>query len=79
MPIEDEGAEVMELTEQGFYEIRAQGRDADPAAVVMRADPPSTSPMAIAAGREAGRCSARSIAVGDQMWARFLVELLEGG
>jgi hypothetical protein len=32
--LDGEGPEVLELTEQGFYEIRAQGRDAEPAAVV---------------------------------------------
>jgi hypothetical protein len=32
--LDGEGPEVLELTEQGFYEIRAQGRDADPAVVV---------------------------------------------
>ena len=32
--LDGEGPEVLELTEQGFYEIRAQGRDAQPAVVV---------------------------------------------
>jgi hypothetical protein len=32
--LDGEGPDVLELTEQGFYEIRAQGRDAEPAAVV---------------------------------------------
>ena len=32
--LDGEGPEVLELTEQGFYEIRAQGRDADPSVVV---------------------------------------------
>ena len=32
--LDGEGPEVLELTEQGFYEIRAQGRDAEPAVVV---------------------------------------------
>jgi hypothetical protein len=32
--LDGEGPEVLELTEQGFYEIRAQGRDAEPSVVV---------------------------------------------
>jgi hypothetical protein len=32
--LDGEGPDVLGLTEQGFYEIRAQGRDADPAVVV---------------------------------------------
>jgi Aerotolerance regulator N-terminal/von Willebrand factor type A domain len=32
--LDAEGVDVLELTEQGFYEIRAQGKDADPAIVV---------------------------------------------
>jgi uncharacterized membrane protein len=32
--LDGEGPDVLELTEQGFYEIRAQGRDAEPAIVV---------------------------------------------
>jgi hypothetical protein len=34
VPLDGEGSDVLELTEQGFYEIRAQGRDAEPAVVV---------------------------------------------
>jgi uncharacterized membrane protein len=32
--LDGEGPDVLELTEQGFYEIRAQGKDAEPAFVV---------------------------------------------
>ncbi len=32
--LDGEGPEVLQLTEQGFYEIRAQGRDSDPSVVV---------------------------------------------
>jgi hypothetical protein len=32
--LDGEGPDVLELSEQGFYEIRAQGRDTDPALVV---------------------------------------------
>ena len=34
LSLDGEGPEVLELTEQGFYEIRAQGRDANPSVVV---------------------------------------------
>jgi hypothetical protein len=34
MTLDDEGPEVLELVEQGFYEIRSQGRESDPPLVV---------------------------------------------
>ena len=34
LALDGEGPDVLELTEQGFYEIRTQGRDAEPAMVV---------------------------------------------
>ena len=39
MPVDEEGSEVMELTEQGFYEVRGQSGDAVIAVVAANVDP----------------------------------------
>jgi hypothetical protein len=39
VPLEDEGADVMELTEQGFYEIRSSKADSDVGVVAANVDP----------------------------------------
>ena len=39
LPVDEEGSEVMELTEQGFYEVRGQSGDAVLAVVASNVDP----------------------------------------
>jgi hypothetical protein len=57
LPLQDEGSEVMELTEQGFYELRA--RDEDAVVVAANVDPTEADlypldPKEIAAAASAG-------------------------
>lgn len=63
VPLEDEGAEVVELTEQGFYELRA--RDKDVVVVAANVDPNEgdltpMDPKDIAAAAAGGGRSARA-------------------
>jgi hypothetical protein len=39
VPVEDEGSDVLELTEQGFYEIRTSKADADVGVIAANVDP----------------------------------------
>ncbi len=76
--LDGEGPEVLELTEQGFYEIRAQGRDADPAVVVAsnvdlaESDMTPMDPKEVAAaamGRAGDRVSERHADAADRRGA----------
>ena len=65
MDLTDEGAEVLELTEQGFYELRGEGNEAavvaanvDPA----EADPTPIDPAEIVSAAGAGAASATAAA-----------------
>ena len=42
--VDDEGSEVLELTEQGFYEVSGQAGDADVAVVASNVDPGGIGP-----------------------------------
>jgi hypothetical protein len=46
MPLQDEGSEVLELTEQGFYELRTAGSDASDVAIVASNIDPAEADLA---------------------------------
>jgi hypothetical protein len=69
VPVEDEGTDVMELTEQGFYEIRSSKADSEAGVVAANVDPAESDltpidPKEIAAaavGDPSGAEAARSV------------------
>jgi hypothetical protein len=67
--VDDEGSEVLELTEQGFYEVRGQAGDSDVMVVASNVDPgesdlsamdPKEIVAAAAGGTDADQASATS-------------------
>jgi hypothetical protein len=71
VPLDEEGADVLELTEQGFYEVRTTGADSETPMVVAsnvdltESDPTGVDPkevVAAAVGRAGGPASAASTA-----------------
>ncbi len=69
MPLEDEGsqAQVLELTEQGFYEIRGQKANSDVTVIASNVDPAESdlTSMDPAGDRDGGDGGAGANAQGD--------------
>jgi hypothetical protein len=68
LPLQDEGDDVMELTEQGFYELRSAKADADVTVVASNVDPMEADltpmdPKDIVAAASGGASQAQSAAV----------------
>jgi hypothetical protein len=70
IPLDGEGPDVLELAEQGFYEIRTQGKDAQPALVVAsnvdlaESDMTPLDPQEVSAAAM-GRASAATASLAD--------------
>jgi len=67
LPLEDEGSDVMELTEQGFYEVRSAKANSDVVVIASNVDPAEAdltpiNPADIVAAAAGGSASAASAA-----------------